>query len=92
MVKKVLKKGKDNIFYIYLRYISKIYNKKIVIIVDNINGNLIKICFYKSYISTKIKKNLSTKLISKITTKLDKIHINFCKFFSNILLKRNCYI
>lgn len=44
--------------------------------VDNINSDLTKICFYESYFSAKITKNLSSKLMSKITTKIGKVYMD----------------
>lgn len=80
MIAKALKKDKNDILYICLRHIDKIYRKKIVLIVNNIDIDLTKICFcdYKSYICTKITQNLSNKPISEVTIKLDiRVHINF---------------
>lgn len=57
--------------------------------VDNINGNLTKICFYKLYINVNIIQNLSIKLISKLITKLGKLYINFYKPFFDIFSKKN---
>lgn len=76
IVKKSLKMGKNNIFYIYLEYISKIHSKKIISIINNMNRDPTKICFYKLYINIKIIKNLSTKFMSKIVTKLGRVYIN----------------
>lgn len=70
----MLKKNKNNIFHIYLGNIDETYNKKIVLIIDDINNNSTKICFYELYISTKIIHNLNIKPISKINTKFDKVY------------------
>lgn len=50
---------------------GEIYGKKIFIIVEFINSNLTKICFCKLYIRIKIIQNLSNKLKSKVTIKLN---------------------
>lgn len=92
VVKRALKKSKNNIFYTYLRHIGKINSKKIISMIDDIYGDPTKICFYELYISIKIIRNLSIKAISKVTTKLGKVHIDFWGSFSNISLERNCYI
>lgn len=75
--KKILKKDKNNIFHTYLKHISQTHNKNVILIPDNIDDNLIKICFYKLYISTKIMQNLKSKPISKIIIKLSKVYIDF---------------
>ena len=61
VVKKALRKGKNDILHTGLRYMGETHNKKIVSIVDDIDGNLTKICFCESYISAKITQNPSTK-------------------------------
>lgn len=76
MIKKALKKGKNNIFYARLKYISEIHRKKIISIVDDIDSNLTKICFCESYINIKITKNSSIKPILKVTTKLNRLYID----------------
>lgn len=91
IVQKALKKNKNNTSYIHLKHIDQSHNKKIMLIVDNINNNLTKTCFYNLYITAKIMQNASINLISKITTKLSKINIDFWKLFLNISIKRNCY-
>lgn len=92
IVKKSLKKGKNDLFYACLGHMVETYNKKIISIVDDIDSDPTKICFYKSCISIKITINLSIKTISEITTKLGKVHINFWRLFLNISLGKNCYI
>ena len=79
MVVKAFKKGKNNILYARLGYMDETYGKKIVLIIDNIDGNPTKICFcnYKSCTNTKIMQNLSNKPMSEVTTKLDRVHIDF---------------
>ena len=76
MVKKALKKGKNDILYICLGYIGEIHGKKIILIVDNIDSNLIKICFYESYISAKITKNPSSKSMLLVTTWIGRVHMD----------------
>lgn len=56
---------------------SKTHNEKIFFIVDNINGDLTKICFCKLYISAKITQNAGIKPLSEITINLSKIFIDF---------------
>lgn len=56
---------------------SKIYNKKIFVIVDNIDSDPTKIYFCELCVNTKITQNLSTKPISKVSIKLVKVHIDF---------------
>lgn len=56
---------------------SKTHIKIFFSIIDNIDGNLIKICFYESYINIKIIRNLNTKFMSKIITRLNEIHKDF---------------
>lgn len=56
---------------------GEIYGKKIFIIVEFINSNLTKICFCKLYIRIKIIQNLSNKLKSKVTIKLNWVSIDF---------------
>lgn len=53
MIKNALKIGKNDISYKYLEHISETYSKKIISIIDNIDSDSIKICFYKLYISIK---------------------------------------
>ena len=91
-VKKALKKGKNDIFHIRLRHIGEIHSKKIIVIVDNIDGNPNKICFCELYISVKITRNPSTKLLSKVSIKLGRIYIDLWGPSSNISLEGNCYI
>lgn len=76
VVKKALKKGKNNIFYIYLGHIDETYSKKIISIINNIDGDSTKICFYELCISAKIIRNLSTKPMSEVTTKLGRVYID----------------
>ena len=92
MVKKVLKKGKNDIFYARLGHIDETHSKKIISIVDNIDGDPTKICFYASYISAKIMQNPSSKPMSEVITKIDKMHMDLRGPSSDISLKRNCYM
>lgn len=72
VVAKVLKKGKNDILYLYLGHMGKTHRKKIVLIIKDIDIDMIKICFCdcKLYTSIKIMQNLSNKPILEITTKL----------------------
>lgn len=76
VVKKALKKGKNNLFYEQLGHMGKIYSKKNFSIIDNIDGNPTKIYFYQLCINAKITKNPRIKPILKITTKLNKMHMS----------------
>lgn len=76
MVKKVLKKGKNNILYARLGYMGETHNKRIILIVDDIDDDPSKICFCESYISSKITRNPSKKLISEVTIKLDRVYMD----------------
>lgn len=75
--RKVLKKGKNNVFYIYLAHIGKTHSKRVIFIGDNINQDLNKISFYELYISLKIIQDSSKKFISKVIIKLSRIHTDF---------------
>lgn len=92
VVKKALKKGKNDIIYIYWRHMDETYNKRIISMINNINSDPNKICFFESYINLKTMQNQSKKPISKIITKLGKIHIDFWETFPDISLERNCDI
>lgn len=60
--------------------------------IDNINSNLTQICFYESYIDAKIMSNLCIKFLLKVTTKLDRVHIDLYRLFSNIFPHKIFYI
>ena len=93
VVTKALKNGKNDILHIRLGHMGKTYRKKIISMVVDIDGNLTKICFYdcKSYTSTKITQNPSNKPILEITTKLDRVYIDFSGLSLNISLKGDQY-
>lgn len=76
VVKKALKKDKNDILHIYLEYINKTHNKKIVSIVDDIDNDPTKIYFFKLCVNTKIMQNLNTKLMSEVTTKLGRVYMD----------------
>lgn len=90
--KRVYNKSKNDILPDCLRYIGETHNNGIISLVNNIDNDLTKTCFYKLGISAKITKDLSTKFMLKITTKLSRVHIDLWKLSPNIFLKRNCYI
>lgn len=71
-----MKKGKNDILYIHYKRISETHNKKIISILDNIDGDLNKIYFCNLGIDAKIIKNPSVKPMSEIITKLGKMHID----------------
>lgn len=60
---------------------GKTHNKKIISIMNNINSNPTKICFYKLYIGAKIMHHLSSKPISLIITKMVRYIWIFRDFF-----------
>ena len=76
MIKKALKKDKNDIPYTCLGYMGKIYSKKVISMVDDIDNDPNKICFYESCISLKITQNLSKKPMSEVTTKLGRVYID----------------
>lgn len=92
IVKKALKEDKNNILHTCLRYMSETQSKRIVSIVNDIDDNQIKICFYESYIDVKITQNLSIKPMSKVTTKLGRVYIDLWGPSPNISPKGNYYI
>lgn len=92
MIKKTLKKGKNDIFYIRLGHINESYSKKIISIIDDIDNNLSKICFCGLYISLKIIENLSKKRISELITKLGKVNMDVWESSLNISLEKDCHI
>ncbi len=92
MVKKALKKSKNDILHACLGHISKTHSKRIFSIVDDINGDPSKICFCESCISSKIMRNPNTKSISEVTTKLSRVYIDLWGSFPNISLEGNHYI
>lgn len=77
VAKKALKKGKNDLLHARLGNMGETHSKKIISIVDNIDNDPTKIFFYELCIGAKIIKNPSTKPMSKVTTKLSKVYINF---------------
>lgn len=55
---------------------SKFNNKKIVFMVNNIDNNHTKICFYESCIGVKIMSNSNIKPRLEVISKLDKLYID----------------
>lgn len=76
MVKKTLKKGKNDIFHTCLEHMGETHIKKIILMVNDIIGDLSKIYFCESYINSKIMRNPSKKPMSEVTTKLGRVHID----------------
>lgn len=86
--KKTLKKGRNDILYVYLGYIKETHSKKIISLVDDIDRNSSKIFFCKLYIGLKTTRILSKKLISEVLAILGKVHIDLWEIFSDISLKK----
>lgn len=72
VVKIVLKKGNSNILHLYLGLMGEINNKRIVSVINTINGDQINIYICELYISIKIMQNSSNKSISKV----DRVYID----------------
>ena len=79
VVTKALKNGKNDILHARLGHMGETHGKKIISMVDDIDGDPTKICFYdcKSCTGTKITQNPSNKPMSEVTTKLDRVHMDF---------------
>ncbi len=92
VVKKTLKKGKNNILHARLGYMGETYSKRIVSMVDDIDGDPTKICFCESCISAKITRNLSTKPMSEVTTKLGRVNMDLWGPSPDISLEENRYM
>ena len=92
VVKKILRKSKNNILYARLGNMGETHSKKIISMVDNIDGDPTKICFCESYISAKIMQNPSNKPISEVTTKMNRVYIDLWGPFPDISLEKNCYM
>lgn len=60
--------------------------------IDNIDGDLTKVCFCELCINAKIMQNLNSKPMLKVTTKIVRVYIDLWGFFPDIFLKKNCYI
>lgn len=52
------------------------YSKRIISIVNDIDGDLSKIYFCKLCINLKIMQNPSKKPMSEVTTKLDRVYMD----------------
>ena len=91
-VKKALRKGKNDILHARLGHIGETHSKKIILIVDNINGNLTKICFCELCISAKKTRNPSSKPMLEVTIKMGRVYMDLWGSFPNISLERNCYM
>ena len=67
------------------------HGKKIVLMVDDIDGDPTKICFCdcESCTSTKITQNPSNKPMSEITTKLGRVYMDFWGLSPDIFLERD---
>ncbi len=76
VIKKALKKGKNDILHVRLGYMSETNSKRIASMVDDIDGDPTKICFCESCINAKITRNPSTKPMSQVTTKLGRMHMD----------------
>lgn len=76
MVKKILKKSKNDILYARLGNMNKTYSNKIISIIDDIYDNLTKICFYKLGIDAKIMQNSNIKSMSEITKKQGRVNMD----------------
>ncbi len=76
VVKKALKKCKNDILHARLGHMGKTHSKRIASMVNDIDGDPTKICFCESFISAKITRNPSTKPMSEVTTKLGRVHMD----------------
>ena len=76
VVKRALKKGKNDILHARLGHMGETHSKRIISMVDDIDNDPTKICFCESCISAKITKNLSTKPMSEVTIKLSRVHMD----------------
>ena len=92
VVKKALKKGKNDILHIYLGYMDETHCNRMISMVNVIEDDPTKIRFCESCISTKITKNSSTKSMIEVTTKLNRVYIDLWRPSTHISLKRNCYM
>lgn len=92
VVKKSLRKEKNDILHLCLMYMGKTHSKKMISMVANIDSDQTKICFCKSCISAKITQNSSSRLMSEITTKMGRVHMDLWGLSPNIFLERNRYM
>ena len=77
-------------FYMHM---GETHGKKIVSMVDDIDGDPIMVCFCdcKSCTSTKIMQNPSNKPMPEVTTKLGRVYMDFWGLSPNISLERDQY-
>lgn len=92
MIKRALKKGKNNILHTHLGQINETHGKKIILIVDNIDDDPTKICFCESYFSAKILRNPYSKPMSEVIIKMGMVYIDLWGLSPNNSLEGNCYI
>ncbi len=92
LVKKALKKGKNDILHAQLGHMGETNSKRIASMVNDIDGDPTKICFCESCISAKITRNPSTKPMSEVTTKLGRVNMDLWGLLPDISLERNRYI
>ncbi len=92
VVKKCLMKSKNYILHASLRYMGETQSKRMISMVHDIDGDQTKICFCESYNSAKITRNLNTKPVLEVITKLSRVNIDLWGSSSDISLERNCYI
>lgn len=92
MIKKALKNNKNDILHAGLENVDKTYSKKIVLMVDDIDGDPTKICFCKLFINAKITQNSRSKPMSEVIFKLVRAHIGLSGPSFDIFFKTNCYI
>ena len=92
VVKKALRKGKNDILHARLGHMGETHSKKIISMVDNIDGDPTKICFCESCISAKITRNPSSKPMSEVTTKMGRVHMDLWGPSPDISLEGNRYM
>ncbi len=84
-----LKKDQNDILHAPLGNIGESHSKRISYIVDDIDDDLSKICFCEIGIGANITRNLSKKLISAVTKKLKRGHIDLWGPVPDIPLHKN---
>lgn len=92
VVKKAWIKSKNDILHARLGHIGETHNKKIISMIDDIDKDPSKISFCKSYIGSKITWNPSREPMSKVTTKLGRVHMDLWGPSPDISLEKNCYM
>ena len=92
VVKKALKKGKNDILHTRLGHMGETYSNRIISMVDDIDDDPTKICFCESCICAKITIHPSMKPMSKVTTKLGRVHMDLWGPSPDISLEGNCYM